>query len=111
MERQIVARLKLLSDERRKHELPEKTVQIEKWISSVNQHSNHWKPSPYFTTVDMLDKHTPLLERHDSGLQSVSVSSRNSTCRPYRDEGTCTYIHGLAFLWVCCNDCDFSVEK
>lgn len=95
MERQIVARLKLLSDERRKQELPEKTVQIEKWIKSVNQHSNHWKPStsPFFTTVDMLDKHLPLLERHDSGLRSVSVSSKSSSTRPFRDQGTCTNIH------------------
>ncbi|XP_060554774.1 leucine-rich repeat-containing protein 74A-like [Ruditapes philippinarum] len=83
MQNQIIARLRLLSAERQREALPEKNLQIEKWVHRVNQHSNQWQPSsPVFPRLnDSQSRKLAPLERQDSGLESASVSGMSAPAK------------------------------
>ncbi|XP_053400580.1 leucine-rich repeat-containing protein 74A-like [Mercenaria mercenaria] len=83
MQKHIIARLRLLSAEQKREALPEKNVQIEKWLSKVNQHSEQWGPSTPSKLSDARARKLAVLERQDSGLESASVSGISSATQTF----------------------------
>ncbi|KAL4230754.1 hypothetical protein ACF0H5_011129 [Mactra antiquata] len=91
MHNQIIARLRHLTEERQRKNIPEKNAQIEKWLEGVKRYAHHWTTttSPVFKPVDSREYTTNISwDRGDSGIDSVNSSNtqvlNNQDSRQFR---------------------------